>query len=271
MEKWPLHTIPLHIVAAWVIPLAMYVVVCTIFDEPIFKHRAANLTCLREHTLHTLSGISIWFWSGMFMMNPPPERSFLQNALMMGVHFMISDFAFYWCHRISHCKFLYIIHAPHHTHKTTPGAKMQMNALSGTCTNFMDMMITGHLPVFIPCFVTNMPTSWMVAYVLFINFWVCAGHCVGSRTAYFPSMHNLLVTPAVHAGHHIKGMNNQNYGILLTLWDRIMGTYYEQRPLTNIHSKAGPCPSTRCSTGPTPMDGATSRRASRCATSPRSQ
>ena len=228
MERWPLTEIPIHMIAAFIIPFPMYVFVCLIFNEPLLKDRATNLTCLREHTHHALSGISIWFWFGMFMRNQNPiasERSFLHNCAMMGVHFLLSDAVFYWCHRISHSAFLYTIHAPHHTHKVTAGAKMKMNALSGTCTHFLDMIITGHLPVFLPCFITAMPPAWMVVYVIFINFWVCAGHCVGTRIHYFPSWNEMLVTPTVHARHHIKGMNNHNFGILSTVWDRGMGTY----------------------------------------------
>ena len=215
----------MQIALEFAVPLPMYVLVCALFGEPIIKDRRTSLACLKQHAWHSLAGVSVWFWYGMFMrIDKAPDGSFVARACMLLVHFLLSDFLFYWLHRMSHCRFVYLIHAPHHTHKSTPGAPIRMNALSGTCTHVLDMMITGHLPVFLPCFVTRLPPSWMLAYVMFINFWVTAGHCDGVRIDYFPSMYSLFATPRSHAKHHIKGRDNHDFGILLTVWDQLMGT-----------------------------------------------
>ena len=225
MTSWPLHEIPLQIAAEFLVPLPMYILVCIIFGEMILKDRQTNITCLKQHGWHSFAGVSAWFWYGMFMrVNTAPKSSFTEKVSLLIVHFLLSDFLYYWLHRFCHCKYIYCIHAPHHTHKSTAGARIRMNALSGTCTHVLDMMITGHLPVFLPCFITNLPPSWMLAYVIFINFWVTAGHSCGTRIDYFPSMYCLFVTPIIHAKHHIKGKNNHNFGILLTVWDQIMRT-----------------------------------------------
>ena len=226
MDRWPLWGIPLQIVMEFLVPLPMYILVCLLFDEPILKDRRTNVTCLKQHGYHALAGISVWFWYGMFMLsNRVQHRSTADNLAWLVLHFLLSDGLYYFFHRLCHVRYLYSIHAPHHTHKSTPGAKIRMNALSGTCTHFLDMMITGHLPVFLPCFVTQTPPMWMVGYVIFINFWICAGHSMGRRVGLFPSMGGLFVTPEVHGRHHIKGRENENFGILLTVWDRVMGTY----------------------------------------------
>ena len=225
-ERWPLWQLPLQIILEFIVPLPMYVLVCLLFDEPILKDRSTNITCIKQHAQHALAGVSVWIFYGLFMViNTVPHRSILDNTGWLVLHLLLSDFLYYFLHRISHFQPLYSIHGLHHIHKTSPGAKVRMNALSGTCTHFLDMIIVGHLPVFLPCFITRLPPAWMIGYVIFINFWVTSGHCTGRRISRFPSMYKLLVTPEVHGKHHIKGMRNDNFGIIFTLWDRMMGTY----------------------------------------------
>jgi len=101
---------------------------------------------------------------------------------------------------------------------------MKLNALSGTCVDFWDMVIIGHLPIFLPCFVISLPFFWMIGYVLFSNFWISMLHSVGKRVHLAPSFFGLLVTPGAHAKHHMYGCKNVNYGVFTTVWDRIMGT-----------------------------------------------
>ena len=103
-----------------------------------------------------------------------------------------------------------------------------MNALSGTCVTFLDMLIIGHTPVFATCFVVSLPWYWMVGYVAFLNTWISLLHCIGSQTGKVPAIGGVLVHPHDHAAHHKYGRENVNYGILTTFWDRLMGTYQEQ-------------------------------------------
>lgn len=141
------------------------------------------------------------------------------------LHMLMSDCLFYWCHRACHQTYSYFIHSQHHHHKATKGAEMKLNGLSGTCVDFWDMVIIGHLPIFLPCFFLSLPYSWMITYVLFSNFWISMIHSVGSRIDKAPSGNGLFVTPRNHAKHHMYGRKNVNFGVFLTLWDRALGTY----------------------------------------------
>jgi len=147
---------------------------------------------------------------------------------------MMSDALFFWCHYACHQKETYdLVHKQHHTHKATPGAEVKMNALSGTCVTFLDMVIIGHTPVFLPCLFVSLPWSWMVSYVVFLNVWISLLHCIGSHTASIPWGYTgfdggIFVHPHDHAAHHKYGRENVNYGILTTGWDRLMGTYQVQ-------------------------------------------
>jgi sterol desaturase/sphingolipid hydroxylase (fatty acid hydroxylase superfamily) len=218
----------MHILSCFFTPLIIYVFVSVMFNEKFLKNKETFYTSISQHAYQSLSGVSVWFFYSLFM-KYPNQRIEIESTetcvLNLVAHFFMSDFLFYWCHRSLHIKELYFLHSQHHEHKVTKGAKVQMNALSGTCVHIMDMVIIGHLPIFLPCFVVSLPFAWMVAYVLFSNFWISAIHSTGTRVDDVPSLGGLLVTPRVHAGHHTYGRTNVNYGVFLTLWDRAMGTH----------------------------------------------
>ena len=103
------------------------------------------------------------------------------------------------------------------------------SSLSGSVT-FLDMLIIGHTPVFAPCLVVSMPWSWTIGLIAFLQIWISLLHCVGSRTDKVPNFGGIMVHPHDHAAHHKYGRENVNYGILLSFWDRVMGTYQVQDP-----------------------------------------
>jgi len=189
-------------------------------------------TAIRQHFRHAIEcSFSLWVWQSLLLNvnRTEPDLTTLQCVRNLGLHFLMSDALFFWCHYICHQRSTYeLVHKQHHTHKATPGAEVKMNALSGTCVTFLDMVIIGHTPVFAPCLVVSLPWFWMIGYVLFLNTWISLLHCVGSKTGSIPNFGGLLVHPHDHAAHHKYGRENVNYGILLTFWDRAMGTYQKQ-------------------------------------------
>merc|ERR1719181_215353 len=74
----------------------------------------------------------------------------------------------------------------------------------------------------------------MICYVVSLNVWISLLHSVGSQTNLVPNLGGILVHPHDHHAHHKYGRDNVNYGILLTFWDRLMGTHQEQDP-TNFY------------------------------------
>ena len=159
-----------------------------------------------------------------------PGQSLRQSVRSEFPEILLKDIAlFSWCHYICHQKWAYeLVHKQHHTHKATPGAEVKMNALSGTCVSFLDMLIIGHTPVFAPCLVVSLPWYWTIGYIAFLQIHISLLHCVGSRTNWIPKFGGIFVHPHDHAAHHKYGRDNVNYGILTTFWDRVMGTYQKQ-------------------------------------------
>lgn len=231
INQWNFMELPCHIVSSFFVPLAVCVIISKVFGEPFLIDEKTRRIALKEHAWQSLSGLSVWFWCNLHLNTNrmEPELTYFECCRNLFIHICLSDTLFYWCHRCCHISWTYWIHRQHHHHKATKGAEMKLNALSGTCVDFWDMLIIGHLPVFLPCFVVSLPFSWMISYVLCSNFWISAIHSVGSRVHLFPSGFGVFVTPKHHASHHTYGCKNVNYGIFTTFWDRCMGTFEEPK------------------------------------------
>jgi len=230
--EWALWEIPIHAMSNFFLPLLVYMLNCFVFDEKMPPEKHTARTAIKQHFKHAIeTSLSLWFWQSLLLNvhRTEPDMTTLQCLRNLVLHFFMSDALFFWCHYVCHQRSTYeLVHKQHHTHKATPGAEIKMNALSGTCVTFLDMVIIGHIPVFAPCLLVSMPWGWMIGYVLFLNTWISLLHCVGSRTGAIPNFGGVFVHPHDHAAHHKYGRENVNYGILTTMWDRLMGTYQAQ-------------------------------------------
>jgi len=233
---WLLWELPIHALSNFFVPLVVYFINCAVFDEKMFftdgHDKKTTYTSLKQHLRHAIEcSISLWVWQSLVLNvnREEPDMTTWQCVRNVGIHFLLSDALFYWCHYICHQKWAYeLVHKQHHTHKATPSAEFTMSALSGTCVTFLDMVIIGHIPVFAPCLVVSLPFFWMIGLIAYLQLWISLLHCVGSRTGNIPSLGGLLVHPHDHHAHHKYGRENVNYGILLSFWDRLMGTYQQQ-------------------------------------------
>lgn len=227
---WIMLELPAHIVSCFFVPLAVALVISKVFDEPFLLDANTRKVAIREHAWQSMCGLSVWFWCNLFLHTNrvEPTMSVLECIRNLVVHYFLSDVLFYVCHRFCHTDSTWWIHKQHHSHKATKGALIKLNALSGTCVHFWDMVVIGHLPIFLPCFVVTLPFSWMICYVVFSNLWISMIHSVGSRIDKAPSCGGFFVTPKAHAQHHMLGCKNVNYSVYTTIWDRILGTYAEE-------------------------------------------
>ena len=233
---WQYWELPIHALSAFFIPLLVYAINCYVFDEMMPPEKHTKNTAIYQHFRHAVEcSISLWVWQSL-LLNPlreEPDLTTLECVRNLVLHFFMSDFLFFWTHYCCHQSFTYeLVHKQHHTHKATPGAEVKMTALSGTCVTFLDMLIIGHTPVFLPCLIVSLPFAWMICYVVFLNFWISLLHTVGSKIDRVPYS-GVFVHPLDHAAHHKYGRENVNYGILTTFWDRVMGTHQEQ-DITNF-------------------------------------
>ncbi len=131
------------------------------------------------------------------------------------------DFCYYWFHRFSHeISVLWASHAVHHQSEDYNLS----TALRQPSTGFLFGWI-----FYLPLFVIGFPVEVLVtvnAVNLIYQFWV---HTQFVRR--MGVLDRILVTPSNHRVHHAQNARyiDKNYGGMLILWDRMFGTFADER------------------------------------------
>lgn len=162
---------------------------------------AATFTNVYEHRLMTFDGDNLGHWV---------------------IAIVLYDFAYYWFHRISHER--KIFWASHVVHHQSEDYNLS-TALRQTSTGFLLTWV-----FYIPLFYLGLPVEMFVTIAschLIYQFWIHTQHVpkLGRLFEYF------MISPSNHRVHH--GRNNEyldkNHGGLFLVWDRLFGTYQEER------------------------------------------
>jgi len=131
------------------------------------------------------------------------------------------DFSYYWFHRFSHeISILWAAHAVHHQSEDYNLS----TALRQTSTGFVFGWI-----FYVPLFLIGFPLEVLLtvkAINLIYQFWV---HTQIVRR--MGVLDYILVTPSNHRVHHAQNERyiDKNYGGMLILWDRLFGTFADER------------------------------------------
>ena len=131
------------------------------------------------------------------------------------------DFCYYWFHRFSHeVSILWASHAVHHQSEDYNLS----TALRQTSTGFLFGWI-----FYLPLFLIGFPLEILItvnAINLIYQFWV---HTQVVRR--LGVLDYVLVTPSNHRVHHAQNERyiDRNYGGMLILWDRMFGTFEDER------------------------------------------
>ena len=131
------------------------------------------------------------------------------------------DFCYYWFHRFSHeVSVLWAAHAVHHQSEDYNLS----TALRQTSTGFIFGWI-----FYLPLFVIGFPLEILItvnAVNLIYQFWVHTQHVRRMGVLDY-----ILVTPSNHRVHHAQNERyiDKNYGGMFILWDRMFGTFEDER------------------------------------------
>ena len=131
------------------------------------------------------------------------------------------DFCYYWFHRFSHeISILWAAHAVHHQSEDYNLS----TALRQTSSGFLFGWI-----FYLPLFLIGFPLEVLLtvnAVNLIYQFWV---HTQVVRR--LGPLDFILVTPSNHRVHHAQNERyiDKNYGGMLILWDRLFGTFEDER------------------------------------------
>lgn len=135
---------------------------------------------------------------------------------------LLQDFLYYWFHRASHrIRWMWASHVAHHSSE-------RMN-LSTAFRQSLTYPISGMWLFWLPLAWLGFPPDWVVL-------------AVGLNLAYQFFVHTQLFgklgwleyvfnTPSIHRVHHAKNPQyiDRNYAGVLVIWDRLFGTYVEER------------------------------------------
>ena len=141
--------------------------------------------------------------------------------------FLGAEFAYYWMHRFSHeVRWLWATHVVHHTPEQIHFASAYRlgvtGVLSGGWLFYFPLYLVGFNPIAV---------AGMLGLNLFYQFWLHTD-LVGK----LGPLEWLLNTPSHHRVHHASNGEylDRNYGGILIIWDRLFGTFAEERPDTPI-------------------------------------
>ena len=131
---------------------------------------------------------------------------------------VLADFVDYWSHRASHA--LRVMWASHRVHHSSAHFNLSIGLRNSWVGGFLDwvlvlpLALAGFHPLYIGI-VGAISTTWSFL----------------SHAAYAPRLRILepvFVTPRTHRIHHLRGAayTDKNFGRVLCLWDRLLGTYH---------------------------------------------
>ena len=136
------------------------------------------------------------------------------------VAFLAYDFCYYWKHRFGHqWRILWASHSAHHQSEEYNLS----TALRQTSTDYLGFVF------YLPMYLAGTPAEVMISVGslnLVYQFWVHTRHV--NRLGV---LDYILVTPSNHRVHHAKNPAyiDKNYGGVFILWDRMFGTFCDER------------------------------------------
>ena len=150
--------------------------------------------------------------------------------------FVLFDFIFYWSHRIQHeVRLLWCFHSVHHTTQ-----EMRLStAIRGPVFEFV---MTPWYFIWM-CAIGFHPLMFITVRT-FSRVWGILEHVHESFVGYHPWLNKIFITPDVHRVHHGKNIRylDMNYSEVLSIWDRMFGTYqeYDEKPDYGILKEIDP-------------------------------
>lgn len=142
----------------------------------------------------------------------------LPTAAKLPLAVLLTDFSLYWVHRAMHNpRLLWVTHTFHHSIG-------EVWWLSGSRTSLAHLFLFAVPQMFIAHFLLRLNVYELTAAVSFgvaVNIWIHANMWVN-----LGPLAQVFITPNFHRIHHgAKGLSNRNLGFVLTVWDRLFGTY----------------------------------------------
>jgi sterol desaturase/sphingolipid hydroxylase (fatty acid hydroxylase superfamily) len=165
--------------------------------------------------------VALFLWSHRLTTIP------LNTVWGLALLFLGVEFAYYWMHRSAHqIRWLWashiVHHSPDHIHLASAIRLGATEILSGNWLFYLPLYWLGFNPLAVGA---------TIAFNLFYQFWLHTD-LIGR----LGPLEWIFNTPSHHRVHHASNCDylDRNYGGVLIVWDRLFGTFAQERPETQI-------------------------------------
>lgn len=195
-------------------------------DYP-WREMAASIAVFAMRTPTRLVSSAVMVPTAYFLWSHRITTIPLDTVWGVALLFLGEEFAYYWMHRAGHeIRWLWASHVVHHT----PEQIHLASAFRLGATEFLSGNWLFYLPLFWLGF-SPAAVSAMLAINLAWQFWLHT-ELIGR----LGPLEWVFNTPSHHRVHHAsnKAYLDRNYGGILIIWDRLFGTFAEEKPETPI-------------------------------------
>lgn len=171
---------------------------------------------LTGHSLLPRAGALVAFWEQV-----PAWISILAAIVLM-------EFAAYWRHRLEHIRALWPVHATHHADEAMNWLSVRRKHPLGEA---LALLIDNLLVILL-----GLP-FWAIGVGLLLRSWW--GYFIHADVPWTLGIFGrVFISPAAHRLHHIRDeeLMGGNFGNMLTLWDKVFGTYVDPAPYVNCET-----------------------------------
>jgi sterol desaturase/sphingolipid hydroxylase (fatty acid hydroxylase superfamily) len=140
----------------------------------------------------------------------------------LAIALVVFDFVSFAVHRCLHrYEVLWNVHKVHHS-------SLHLDAFATTRTHMLENMLR-FLPGQAVLFVVGMPATVVAPAVAIAAVYGVSNHSnLGINIRWIEAV---LVTPRLHRRHHVPSTTQNNFGVMLTVWDRLGGTLVRRETL----------------------------------------
>lgn len=182
----------------------------------------ASLSSGMSNVVKDVLGLSISIFSYEWLYNHLAVFEIHNTILVVVISFIIIDFYGYWGHRWDHeINFFWNEHIVHHSSEEFNLACALRQPVSSIVRFFSFMLIPAAILGIKPeVIATVLPLH------LFLQFWYHTRH-IGK----LGFLEYIIVTPSHHRVHHAMNPEylDKNYSQIFIIWDRLFGTFQEER------------------------------------------
>lgn len=152
----------------------------------------------------------------------------MPGAVSVIAAIVLTEFAAYWRHRFEHARALWPVHATHHADEAMNWLSVRRKHPLGELMS----VLFDNLPVLL----LGLP-FWAIGVAVLIRGWW--GYFIHADVPWtLGPLGKVFISPAAHRLHHIRdeALMGTNFGNMLTMWDKLFGTYLDPAPYVNCET-----------------------------------